>query len=243
MHLISRRAKRRVLMLLLATGSLLALPALAFAHSDLSLVKVVDHAEAAPGDLLTYTIEIENHGTHASLRGARVTDTLPAHTTFVSATGGCTAAAGVITCPLAPVAIGATVTITVVVRVDADVPAGDLVNVADVTAPGDRPTTNNHGSAISVVRRRRPRRLRLVGSEPRRLADRRRARLRRGHGPSLRRLRDARRHHGDGRERLLPLRPPAPRDDVHRVPRQPGRLRRGRPALRLRADRRERGCG
>jgi uncharacterized repeat protein (TIGR01451 family) len=150
MHLIPRRATRRVLVLLIAMGGLLAVPAFAFAHSDLSLVKVVDHAQAAPGDLLTYTIEIENHGTHASAAG-EVTDTLPAHTTFVSASGGCTAAAGVITCPLAPLAVGSTVSITVTVRVDDDAPAGDLLNMADVTAPGDTPTTNNHGEALTTV--------------------------------------------------------------------------------------------
>ena len=66
MHLIPRRRMRRVLVLLLAMSGLLAVPALASAHSDLSLLKVVDHAQAAPGDLLTYTIQIENHGTHAT---------------------------------------------------------------------------------------------------------------------------------------------------------------------------------
>ena len=150
MHLIPRRAARHVLVLLIAMGSLLAVPAFAFAHSDLSLVKVVDHAEAAPGDLLTYTLLIEQHGTHASPAGT-VTDTLPPHTTFVSASAGCTAAGAVITCPIGPVAVGQSLTLTVTVRVDADVPAGDLLNVADVTAPNDTPTTNNHGSAISMV--------------------------------------------------------------------------------------------
>ena len=117
MHLIRRRGMRRALVLLVAMSGLLAVPALALAHSDLSLVKIVDHAQAAPGDLLTYTILIENHGTHANAPGT-VTDTLPAHTTFVSASAGCTAAAGVITCPVAPLAVGASVSYTVTVRVD-----------------------------------------------------------------------------------------------------------------------------
>ena len=64
MHLIPRRATRHVLVLLLALCGLLAVPAFAFAHSDLSLIKIVDQAEAAPGDLLTYTLVIEDHGTH-----------------------------------------------------------------------------------------------------------------------------------------------------------------------------------
>ena len=82
MHLIPRRPMRRVLVLLIAMGALLAVPAFAFAHSDLSLIKSVDRAEAAPGDLLTYTILIENHGTHPNAPGT-VTDTLPPHTTVI----------------------------------------------------------------------------------------------------------------------------------------------------------------
>ncbi len=150
MHLIPRRVTRRVLVLLIAMGGLLAVPAFASAYNDLSLTKVVDHAEAAPGDLLTYTIQIQSQGTHASAAGS-VTDALPAHTTFVSASAGCTAAAGLITCPLAPVAVGATVSITVTVRVDDDAPAADLVNVADVTAPRDQDPGNNHGEATTSI--------------------------------------------------------------------------------------------
>ena len=150
MHLIPRRATRRVLVLLITMGSLLAVPAFASAYNDLSLAKAVDHAAAAPGDLLTYTIHIQSQGTHAS-RAGTVTDALPAHTTFVSASSGCTAAGGLVTCPLAPVAVGVTVSITVTVRVDPDVPAGNLVNMADVSAPGDRTTTNNHGEATTTV--------------------------------------------------------------------------------------------
>ena len=58
MHMIPRRRMRRVLVLLLAMSGLLAVPALASAHPDLSLLKVVDHAQASPGDLLTYTIHV-----------------------------------------------------------------------------------------------------------------------------------------------------------------------------------------
>jgi uncharacterized repeat protein (TIGR01451 family) len=150
MHLIPRRTVRRVLVLLIAMSGLLAVPAVALAHSDLTLVKLVDHAQAAPGDLLTYTIRVENHGTHANAPGT-VTDALPAHTTFVSASAGCAAGAGLVTCPVAPLAVGGTVSYTVTVRVDAGAPAGDLVNIADVAAPGDTPTSNNHGQAITTI--------------------------------------------------------------------------------------------
>ena len=150
MHLIPRRAARRVFVLLIAIGALFAVPALAFAHSDLSLIKSVDRAEAAPGDLLTYTLVIQQHGTHANTPGT-VTDTLPAHTTYVSSSAGCTAAGATITCPIGAVAVGQVVTITITVRVDDDVPAGTLLNIATVTTPADTNPDNNTGSAITVV--------------------------------------------------------------------------------------------
>ena len=201
--------------------------------------KVVDHAEAAPGDLLTYTIQIENHGTHASAAGA-VTDALPAHTTFVSATGGCTAAGAIISCPLGPVAVGATVSITVIVRVDADAPGGrsrqhGRRDGARRPAHHEQPRRGDDEGAL-----RRPRRLRVVGSESRRPPDRRRARLRRRDGAPLRRLRRARGHDHDRRRRVLPLRPAATADDLRGVPRRARRQRRRRPARGLRADGRER---
>jgi uncharacterized repeat protein (TIGR01451 family) len=154
MHMIPRRRMRRVLVLLLAMSGLLAVPALASAHPDLSLLKVVDHAQASPGDQLTYTIHVQNHGTHATWGPSVVSDALPAHTTFVSASSGCAAAAGVVTCTIPNLlAIGESVDFTVTVTVDADAPAGDLVNTADVTTPQEpvEDTGDNHGTATTSV--------------------------------------------------------------------------------------------
>ena len=152
MHLIQRRSLRRVLVLLLAIGGVLAVPALASAHPDLSLVKVVNHTQAGPGDLLTYTIHVHNHGSHATEGTSVVTDTLPAYTTFVSASPGCTAAAGVVTCTIANlIAVGASIDLTVVVQVADNVPAGNLVNIAGVTPLNELITTDNHGSATTAV--------------------------------------------------------------------------------------------
>ena len=58
MHLMSRRVMRRALVLMLALGGLLTVPALASAHPDLSLVKVVDHAEKyVDGEVHTNGVE------------------------------------------------------------------------------------------------------------------------------------------------------------------------------------------
>ena len=169
-----------------------------------------------------------------------MTDTLPAHTTFVSASAGCTAAAGVITCPVAPLAGRRRRSIyTVIVRVDDDVPGGRSRQHRRRHGAGrhaDRPTTTA----------RRPRRWRFAGlgdfvwwdQNHDGLQTRRRARLRRRHRAPLQRLRSARGHDDDRRQRPLPLRQTAARDDLRRLPRRAGRQRRRRPARRLRADRR-----
>ena len=229
---------RRVLVLLIAMGGLLAVPALALAHSDLSLVKVVDHAQAAPGDLLTYTIVIQNHGTHANAPGT-VTDTLPAHTTFVSASGGCTAAAGVITCPIAPLAVG--------LRLD----HGHRARRRRRAGGRSRQHRRRHGARRHADhqqprrghhdgRLRRPRRLRLVGSEPRRPAGRRRARLR----AASRCISTTPPARSWARRRPTPTASTAStgcdRGRPTPLPRRAGRQRGRRAARGLRADRRER---
>ena len=233
MHLIPRRRMRRVLVLLIAMSGLLAVPALAFAHSDLSLVKVVDHAQAAPGDLLTYTIVIQNHGTHANAPGhgdrhaAAAHDVRERHERLRRGRRRHHVPGRAARRRPAPSRSRSPCASTTTCR-----PA-TLLNIADVTAPGDTPTDNNHGEAITTVDLRRPRRLRLVGSEPRRPAGRRRAGPRRRHGAPLRRLRRARRHDDDRRQRLLPLRPTATGDDLRRLPRhRPTAL----PAARSRAS-------
>ena len=235
MHLIPRRGTRRVLVLLLAMSGLLAVPALALAHSDLSLVKVVDHAQAAPGDLLTYTILIENHGTHANAPGT-MTDTLPAHTTFVSASAGLHRRGRRHHLPGRAAR-----------RRRHGLVHGDRARGRRRARGRPRQHRRRRGAGRQADHQqprlgdldgglRGPRRLRLVGSEPRRAAERRRARLRRRDGAPLQRRRGARRDDDDRRQRPLPLRPAAARDDVLGLPRRARRQRGRRPARRLRAD-------
>src|SRR5206468_2898842 len=63
---------------------------------DLVVNKTDGVSAAQPGDTLTYTLTISNAGAQ-NASGVTATDTLPANTTFVSASGGGTFAGGVVT--------------------------------------------------------------------------------------------------------------------------------------------------
>jgi uncharacterized repeat protein (TIGR01451 family) len=60
---------------------------------ELRLQKSVDKANAYPGDTLTYTIEAENIGT-GNLTNVKISDPIPAYTTFVSVSATATGFSG-----------------------------------------------------------------------------------------------------------------------------------------------------
>jgi uncharacterized repeat protein (TIGR01451 family) len=84
---------------------------------DLVIVKSDGQDTARAGETLTYILTISNVGAQAAT-GVMVTDTLPAHTTFVAASDGGTESAGVVTWPVFDLAAGASLTRTVTVRVN-----------------------------------------------------------------------------------------------------------------------------
>ncbi len=115
--------------------------------ADLALTKSAP-ATANVGDNFTYTLEVTNSGPATAL-DTTVIDTLPAGVTFVSATAGCTEAAGVVTCDLGDLASGGTATIEIVVTADE---AGTVSNTAEVSSTSPDPdTTNNSDSADTDV--------------------------------------------------------------------------------------------
>jgi uncharacterized repeat protein (TIGR01451 family) len=93
---------------------------------DLTITKATNSGTVIAGDNITYTIQAGNNGPSAAL-GAKVTDTLPANTTFVSASGtgvfgsgggGCAFGAGTVTCTPADgiLPAGGAETITIVAK-------------------------------------------------------------------------------------------------------------------------------
>ena len=107
------------------------------AAPDLKVTKTDGMASAQPGQTLIYTVTISNAGNQGAT-GVTLTDTLPANTTFVSASDGGVFAAGVVTWNIGSLAAGASVTRLVEVQVNNPVPAGvtSITNTATATDDG-----------------------------------------------------------------------------------------------------------
>lgn len=117
---------------------------------DLSISKDDGRTDVAPGDELTYEVVVANAGT-AAASGAVVTDRLPEHTTFVSASDGGEHVDGVVTWPAVDLDVDETATFRVTVRVDDDAPYGDLRNVAEVEHPDDASPDDNTAEDVDQV--------------------------------------------------------------------------------------------
>ena len=129
--------------------------------TDLAVVKTGPSAPV-PGTDVSYSLAVANNGPSATLATVTVTDTLPAGTTFVSASSAgnawtCTAAgapgAQTLTCTLPSLAVGPAPSISVVVSVPAD-QVGSLTNTAHVAKPvdGTDPNlANNDASATAPL--------------------------------------------------------------------------------------------
>lgn len=102
------------------------------AESDLTITKIDDQDPVDAGAPLQYTIEVTNNGP-SDAAGVVVTEVLPTEVVF-DATSGCGEdPAGVPTCSLGTLAVGATVSYTIDVTVDGAT-AGQISNAATVTA-------------------------------------------------------------------------------------------------------------
>ena len=91
------------------------------ARADLGIAKT-GPSSAFVGDNFTYTLTVTNNGPDAST-GGTVTDTLPPNVSYVSDDDGCTNVANTVTCPVGPLAVGASQDIHITVTATASGPA------------------------------------------------------------------------------------------------------------------------
>lgn len=118
------------------------------ASTDLKIVKTANPSPATSGGLLIYTLTVQNNSLSAGT-DVKITDTLPAGETYYTSGGelSYTNVGGTLTLNLGTIAVGATDSVWVAVRVTA--PAGStLTNTAIVSA--DQPESNP-ADAISTV--------------------------------------------------------------------------------------------
>src|SRR5439155_1628664 len=109
--------------------------------ADLSIVKTDLADPVTAGDDLTYELAVTNNGP-ADATGVQTSDTLPAGTTLVSATGGGTESGGTVTWDLGSVVNGTTTTVQITVNVNPGRTA-DLSNTASVTSTTTDPNAAN----------------------------------------------------------------------------------------------------
>jgi uncharacterized repeat protein (TIGR01451 family) len=118
------------------------------ASTDLSVIKTDSPDPAQVGQNVTYTLTIANAGPSPA-SGVTVTDTLPAGVTLVSASAGCSEAAGTVTCDIGALGINASVTRQIVVTPTA---AGTITNTASVSgSQADPNSANNTSTATTTV--------------------------------------------------------------------------------------------
>ena len=119
--------------------------------ADLSLTKSDSPDPALAGELLTYTLEVDNGGPQDAT-GVSLTDNLPAGVTFDSATpsqGSCSENAGTVGCSLGALADEGVATVEIKVRPQS---AGQITNEASVTSDlADPDLADNSASAETTV--------------------------------------------------------------------------------------------
>ncbi len=131
-----------------ATGFDVRISATPTPTADLSLAKSDTPDPVAAGSILAYALTVNNAGPDTA-SNVKITDTLPAGTTYVSGPGSCTSASGVVNCTVGsiPAGNGATVTLNVS-------PSGDgfITNGANVFSDTMDPNpANNHAEATTLV--------------------------------------------------------------------------------------------
>jgi uncharacterized repeat protein (TIGR01451 family) len=114
--------------------------------ADVSIVKTAATSPIVPGREATFTLAATNNGP-STARGVSVSDQLPAQFSFSSASPGCSAAGGTLTCTIAELALGASHAFTVTGRVASSV-TECLANTATVTSTTPDPNTANNSSAV-----------------------------------------------------------------------------------------------
>ncbi len=117
--------------------------------ADLAITKSDSPDPAIAGEVLTYTVRVENLGPDDAV-GVTITDTLPAEVSLLSATAGCILQ-DVLTCPIGSLAAGESKDVTIVVTVDSSAPVVITNRAELVSAVGDDNPNNNQVTEETAI--------------------------------------------------------------------------------------------
>src|SRR6185437_7108782 len=133
-------------------GGIEALEKRVLLAADLAVTETSNIGAAAQGQLIDYTISVQNVG-DATATASTLTDTLPAGLTLVSAstdTGSVSVAGATITGNLGALAAGGTATLHVLASADTGT-TGPVTNNVSVSSPDDSNAANDTASAVVNV--------------------------------------------------------------------------------------------
>jgi uncharacterized repeat protein (TIGR01451 family) len=122
--------------------------------ADLAVSKTVPSGTYRAGSVLTYTVTVTNKGP-STASSVAMTDVLPSTVTFESCTanvGSCSEAGGTVSAAIGTMSNGQAATITLVVRINADVAQRTrIINKATVSGGSTDPSAKNNSSSVSVT--------------------------------------------------------------------------------------------
>ncbi|MCU0294298.1 MAG: S8 family serine peptidase, partial [Thermoanaerobaculaceae bacterium] len=112
--------------------------------ANLALTTTEPYDPALVGAPFTYTLTASNLGP-SGVTAASIVDTLPAASTFVTASPGCNHVSGTVTCAVGALAAGGSSQVTITI-----IPTGSLSNTATVSSEVTDPVTTNNTASVST---------------------------------------------------------------------------------------------
>ena len=131
-----------------ATTNTVSTPVTVTASADVGLSKSANPVGTiVPGNQVTYTLTATNTGP-SQASGVSISDPLPTGLTFVSSADGCTAAAGIVTCPVGDLPSGQVAVRSFVALAGSGL-TGIVNNTATVSATTSDPNSANNSASTS----------------------------------------------------------------------------------------------